>query len=446
VSVPPLSLPFLTEEAAQAASIAAGDPDWRLAQRVDAVARVASMPAETNQLFTPYLDLRAARFSEIDVPVVRRPLTDGTELPDGAALLVDVDGTTGARVTLGDEARAAGIIVEDLRSVAGGAHPRMAAMLAAGDTLPTDDPFAHVARAMSTLDLVIGVPPGVRLERPIVVRWHAGAAGTGSVGRTFIVLGPGASAKVLEEQLGDEPAPDPAGPQRLWWGTTEVILGDRASLEFAALQDFDPDVIAVVNRHATLGEDAQLRWALASLGAQLHRSRIDNRLVGRGSSVHQVEIGFGRGTQLFDLTSYTRHIGTDTTGDLLSKGVFTDRSRGYIKGLIEITRSATGTDSYLGEFGMLLTKRSRSVTIPSLEIDQPNVRRAAHSSSVGPIDEAQVFYLMSRGVDRDTARRMIVLGFLEPVVARIPLPDVQERLRALLEARWPSSEAVATAA
>ena len=178
-----------------------------------------------------------------------------------------------------------------------------------------------------------------------------------------------------------------------------------ASLEVAALQDFDPDVIAVVNRDATLGADAQLRWALASLGAQLHRSRIDNRLVGRGSTVHQAEIGFGRGSQLFDLTSYTRHVGTDTTGDLLSKGVFTDRSRGYIKGLIEITRAATGTDSYLGEFGMLLTKRSRSVTIPSLEIDQPNVRRAAHSSSVGPIDEAQVFYLMSRGVDREAARR-----------------------------------------
>lgn len=126
--------------------------------------------------------------------------------------------------------------------------------------------------------------------------------------------------------------------------------------------------------------------------------------------------------------------------------MFTDRSRGYIKGLIEIRRSATGTDSYLGEFGMLLTKRSRSVTIPSLEIDQPNVRRAAHSSSVGPIDEAQVFYLMSRGVDRDVARRMIVLGFLEPVVARIPLPEVQERLRRLLEARWPRAEAVASAA
>ncbi len=317
--------------------------------------------------------------------------------------------------------------------------------LEADDSLPFEDPFAQVARGLSSLDLVIAVPARVRLEHPIVVRWAAGPAGAASVGRTFVVLGDGASASILEEHLPDDPDVDPATTQRLWWDTVEVVLGDGASLEVAALQDFDPDVIAIVNRHATLGEEAELHWALASLGAQLHRSRIDNRLVGRASSVQQVEIGFGRGGQLFDLTSYTRHIGTDTTGDLLSKGVFTNRSRGYIKGLIEITRSATGTDSYLGEFGMLLTKRSRSVTIPSLEIDQPNVRRAAHSSSVGPIDEAQVFYLMSRGVDRDTARRMIVLAFLEPVVARIPLPDVQDRLRELLEARWPRSEMAAAA-
>ncbi|HUP83552.1 MAG TPA: SufD family Fe-S cluster assembly protein, partial [Candidatus Limnocylindria bacterium] len=76
---------------------------------------------------------------------------------------------------------------------------------------------------------------------------------------------------------------------------------------------------------------------------------------------------------------------------------------------------------------------------PSLEIDQPDVRRASHSSSVGPIDETEIFYLMSRGIPRDVARKFIVLGFLEPVVARIPLEQAQERLRRLLDEKWPSS-------
>jgi Fe-S cluster assembly scaffold protein SufB len=252
-------------------------------------------------------------------------------------------------------------------------------------------------------------------------------------------IGENAQVKLLEEQVATDAHLTADAGQSLWWGTSEVQLGAGANLSYAAQQDFAPNTLAFVNRHATLDRDAQLRWALASVGGAIHKSRIDNRLVGRGSGVSQVEIGFGDGRQLFDLTSYTRHIGEDTTGDLLSKGVFLDRARGYFKGMITIDRTAKGTDSFLGEFAMLLTKSARSVTIPSLEIDQPDVRRASHSSSVGPIDENEIFYLMSRGIPRELARKFIVLGFLEPVVARIPLEQAQERLRRLLDAKWPSA-------
>ena len=166
------------------------------------------------------------------------------------------------------------------------------------------------------------------------------------------------------------------------------------------------------------------------------RSRVANRLVGDRSSVEQVEIVFGSDEQLFDLTSFTTHIGRDTTGDLLSKAALLEASRTYLKGLITIEKSAVGTDSFLGEFGMNLSKGARAVAIPSLEIDQPDCRRAMHSSSVGPVDELQLFYLESRGIPPDEARKFIVLGFLEPVVARVPLASAQERLRELLEAKW----------
>jgi len=185
-----------------------------------------------------------------------------------------------------------------------------------------------------------------------------------------------------------------------------------------------------------LARGATVRWALAQLGCRVIRSRIDNTLEGDGSSVEQAEIVFGSIDQLFDLTSYTRHTGRDTTGNLLSKGALSDRSRAYMKGLATIDLPAHGTDSYLGEFAMLLSKQARSVAIPSLEIDQPDCRRVAHASSVGPIDESQLFYLESRGLEPDEARKFIVLGYLEPVVARVPLQSVQDRLRDLLEAKW----------
>ena len=117
-----------------------------------------------------------------------------------------------------------------------------------------------------------------------------------------------------------------------------------------------------------------------------------------------------------------------------------------MKGLITIEKSAVGTDSFLGEFGMNLSRRTRAVAIPSLEIDQPDCRRAMHSSSVGPIDELQLFYLESRGIPPDQARKFIVLGFLEPVVARVPLAEAQDRLRELLDAKWEAAAATSAAA
>jgi Fe-S cluster assembly scaffold protein SufB len=216
----------------------------------------------------------------------------------------------------------------------------------------------------------------------------------------------------------------------------EVTLGADAALQVASLQELPGNVVAIQHRSATIGEAAKLEWALAQLGGRLVRSRVDNRLVGDRSSVRQVEIVFGADEQLFDLTSYTTHIGRDTTGDLLSKAALLERSRSYMKGLITIEKSAHGTDSFLGEFGMNLSKATRSVAIPSLEIDQPDCRRAMHSSSVGPVDEGQLFYLESRGIPPDEARKFIVLGFLEPVVARVPLAAAQDRLRELLEEKW----------
>ena len=135
--------------------------------------------------------------------------------------------------------------------------------------------------------------------------------------------------------------------------------------------------MAFQHRTARIGKDASLQWALAQLGSRLVRSRVDNRLEGDRSSVEQAEIVFGGADQLFDLTSYTRHVGQVTTGNLLSKGALLENAKAFLKGMITIEKSAVGTDSYLGEFGMNLSKDARSVAIPSLEIDQPDCRRGA---------------------------------------------------------------------
>nr|MBA2265421.1 SufD family Fe-S cluster assembly protein [Chloroflexota bacterium] len=416
--------------------------------RLAALALYSDLPIETNTLFTLYVDLRQARFAEIE-PYTQTGFASrvADTVPEGASALIEVAEDKVVARGLSAEASAAGVVIDTFANVLRARPELLRGALEGGSTLPANDKLAQFARSHACLGLLIHVPRNAALAKPIVLRWAAGHPGRGLTSRTLIDIGENASVSVVEEQVSSDPsAQSESDKQSLWWGTTEVRLAQASVLNFASQQDFGQGTIAIVNRHATLARDSQLNWALASVGAQIHKSRIDNHLVGRGSSVKQVEIGFGNGRQLFDATSYTRHIGADTTGDLLSKGVFLDRSRGYYKGMITIERTATGTDSFLGEFAMLMSKQARSVTIPSLEIDQPNVRRASHASSVGPVDESQVFYLMSRGLPREIARKFIVLGFLEPVVARIPLGDAQDRLRNLLEEKWPESTETEAAA
>jgi Fe-S cluster assembly scaffold protein SufB len=319
-----------------------------------------------------------------------------------------------------------------------------------GRTLPADDKLAQLARGFWSHGRHVQVDDGVRLEQPIALQWPSAAPGRALITRTIVTLGKGASASLVEQLVPCGPdiacAEGMDVPQGFFHGTTEVILDPGATLEMASIQDFGPGQVAFQHRHATIGEGATLHWALAQLGGRLVRSRVDNRLEGDRSSVEQVEIVFAADDQLFDLTSYTRHLGRDTTGNLLSKGALLDRSKSFLKGMITIEKSAVGTDSYLGEFGMNLSRAARAVAIPSLEIDQPDCRRAAHASSVGPIDETQLFYLESRGIPRDEARKFIVLGFLEPVVARVPLESARDRLRDLLDAKWAAGTAEAASA
>ncbi|MEO7117797.1 MAG: SufD family Fe-S cluster assembly protein, partial [Candidatus Limnocylindrales bacterium] len=378
MSVAPLNLAFATEADAIEISKRLGEPAWLLDERVAAARAVATLPAESNQLFTPYLDLRTVKFGAIE-PYAFGDVVHGADsptlLPAGASAIIHVSEDGVAAHVLSAEATAAGVVVDTFANVLATRPGLLQPVIEGGRSLPADDAFAQVARAVAAVGVLIHVPAGVSLDAPIVLRWGVGAGGRGLISRSVISLGEGAHAKVLEEQVdsgvGDTSAVD---RHSLWWGTTEIDLAQGSTLDFASEQDFGPGTVAFVNRHATLGRDAALRWAMASVGGAFFKSRIDNRLVGRGSSVHQVEIGFGGGTQLFDLTSYTTHLGEDTTGDLLSKGVFLDRARGYFKGLITITREAKGTDSFLGEFAMLLARKARSVAVPSLEIDQPNVR------------------------------------------------------------------------
>ena len=391
-----------------------------LPERTVALAAFHALPTESNLLFTGYVDLRAAEVERAAPGVLPQGIKalPATALPEGAAALIEIS-STGVSAYLGTEASAAGLSVAPLApdSPMDGA---------------TEDRTAALVAALWNTGVSITLSAG-RLTAPIVARVVAPEAGSSLIARIAVALGDGAQASIVEEISGSAAAPGVA--TSLLATSSEITLGARATLSLSSIQDLPEDRAYVTVRRHTFGEKAQLQLAVAQVGARLVRGRIDHLLEGDGSGVRQVEVVFGAGDQIHDLTTYSLHSGQKTVGDLLAKGVFAGNSRGYIKGVTTIPRSGRGTNSYLGEFGMLLSKTARSVAIPSLWIDQPDCERAAHGSSVGPIDPAQIFYLRSRGLTDAEARRTIVMGFLEPVVAELPLEGEADRLREVLASK-----------
>jgi Fe-S cluster assembly scaffold protein SufB len=445
-----LTLSFVDETSVRALSASGREPEWLLADRIAGLRGFASLPVEMNQLYTGYVDLRNANLADVR-PVGEAdrhgaPSTDPALLPAGSSAYAEIGEGGATAIVLGPEAKAAGIVLETLATLGTRDPATLRAALEGGCTLPENDKLAQMTRALWSDGLYLHVPDRARLEAPIVLRWKVGTPGTALLSRVIIDVGEDAEVSILEEQTGPDGLPSDSIAQGFFAGTSEVKVGPNSILSFAGLQDLPLSEVAFQHRSAVVGRGATLRWALAQLGTRVVRSRIDSLMEGDGSTVEQVEIVFGGSDQLFDLTSYATHIGRDTTGNILAKGVLAEKSRAYFKGLAAIQVSAHGTDSYIGEYGMLLGRGARSVAIPSLEIDQPDCRRVAHASAVGPIDEAEIFYLMSRGLDREEARKYIVLGYLEPVVARVPLAEAQDHLRELLESRWQERTARASVA
>ena len=405
-------------------------------ERAAALKALNSLPTEANLLFTGYVDLRAADLegSTLLAPPVGISELPASELPAGAAALISIS-ARGVALHLGAEARAAGLTVAPLPGgtpLPGAESDRMTALIGACWNSGTE----------------INLPSG-SITAPIIIRIESPAQGEALLARIVVKLGENVRATISEEVTGrsaDSGAASGPTARALLATTSEVTLGTGAKLRLASIQELPEDVAYLPVRRHEFGANAELQIAAAQIGARLVRGRIDHQLTGNGSKVRQVEVVFAGGDQLHDLTTYSLHAGEKTVGDLLAKGIFAGKARGFVKGVTTIPRSGRGTNSYLGEFGMLLSKTARSVAIPSLWIDQPDCERAAHGSSVGPIDPNQIFYLRARGLTEAEARRTIVMGYLEPVVAALPLEEEADRLREVLAAKLDAAFAAQSAA
>ena len=258
------------------------------------------------------------------------------------------------------------------------------------------------------------VPRNVRVEKPLQVVYLIDEPGTAQYAHTLAVAGEFAECRIREFCL----APDFEG-QALHSGAFELYLEAGAQVRLAHLQDWGGgEVHDVSTKRVEIARDARCAWHPLHLGGRLTKQRLDIITAERGSDMRHTGMYFTERDEHLDLFTSDKHEEGHTTGDTVWKGALAGDSRASYEGLIHIVPGAQETHTYLQTHSMLLSPKARGDAIPSLIVETDNVS-ASHGGTVGELDEVQIFYMMSRGLSRREAVRVLVEGYFEEVVQRL---------------------------
>jgi Fe-S cluster assembly protein SufD len=298
-----------------------------------------------------------------------------------------------------------------------------------GSLVEPDDLFTARNEATFTDGAFVYVPRGVVVEEPIVLTAIQAGDKTELARRTLILLEEGAQAEVWEQFASG--AEDLDGVFNV---VTELILADNARLRYVCGQELSERSWIFGAQRAQVARDAALDWVALGFGSARGRVRMETRLVGPGADARVTGAYATHARQHIDFDTTQEHAAPNTTSDLAFRGVLQGRSTAVWKGNIIVDPGAQKTDAFQESRNLLISKRAHADAIPGLEI-QANDVRCTHAAAVAQVDPEQLFYLRSRGLREDVAKRLVIEGFLAALVERFEEGPVRERLADTLERR-----------
>jgi Fe-S cluster assembly protein SufD len=415
------------------------EPDWMRDRRRDSyhVLLDTPLPTRTDEAWRR-TDFGALKLNEVEVVVpaangkaalrgAPRSIKDAISGKGAAGALVSSDGQVVASLLDEDLARR-GVILTDMETALQ-QHPDLLEPRFMTDVVrPNDGYFAALHGAFWQGGVFLYVPRGVQVPLPLrAAAWLKKRRS--SFTHTLVVLEAGARAVFI-----DEYASTTDDRQAFHNGAIEIVVGDGAQLDYVNWQDFGRNVYNFTHERARVLRDATLHWIVAGLGTKLTKTFSDAMLAGQGSTVLMSGAYFVDGKQHLDYDTEQNHLVPNTRSDLLYKGVLKDEARSVWQGNIHVYPNAQRTDAYQASRNLSLSHSARADSIPGLEIEADDVR-CTHGAAVSQIDREEVFYLMSRGIPEVIAEQMIVNGFFQPVLDRIPMDSVRARLEASFAAK-----------
>jgi len=312
----------------------------------------------------------------------------------------------------------AGVTVDVVASSDGAPNDDLEALLAdsTGADLFDDLNLAHMHA------VIVRVLRGVASTEPIVITHDCSGSGRAFFTRLIIDAGENSEITIVERFVSDDTSTTLTVP------VLDARVAQAARVRYLAVNELGIGSWLIGRQHSVGQRDSDALLATVALGGDYARMVTDARVEGVGANTRQVALYFAGDHQMHDFRTLQDHVAPRTTSDLLFKGAVQDSAKSVYTGLIRIGKNAKGAAAYQTNRNLTLSHGAWAESVPNLDI-QTNDVKCSHASTVGPIDEDQLFYLESRGVHPDVAQRLVVLGFFDEVISQLPVGPLAASLR-----------------
>jgi Fe-S cluster assembly protein SufD len=282
---------------------------------------------------------------------------------------------------------------------------------------PAEDRLAALHDAFAFDGVVVHAPRGVAEAHPVLVELQVSDSGVMALPFVYVRADEQAEVSVVVDQRS------PADAACLVIPRIEVIAGPAARVRITVLQSWGTSTVALATHRVRIERDASVDISEAGFGAAYSRVLLDAALVGSGADARINGAYFGERDQTLDYRYFMRHEAPNTTSDMFLKGAVGDTAQSVFTGLIRIEPAGQKTNAHQTNRNLVLSDGAEAQSVPNLEILADDVR-CGHGSAVGPLDEEQRYYLMSRGLSLPRADRVQVRGFFEEALQRFPVSEV----------------------
>lgn len=322
------------------------------------------------------------------------------------------------------------LIFTDIRNAAV-QYPELLNNLLGKVVKATEGKFAALSAAFAQQGIFLYVPKNVKIELPVYSKIDCIKSSDAFFSHLVIWLEEGASITYFHEYTSPH---NLNFLQSFHGGIVELNLGENASLKFVELQKFGKNVWSVTHERALLQKNAHLEWIYGSFGSGVSKNFIDADLIGKNATANINGLYLSDESQHFDLDTQQNHLETGTSSNLKFKGVLFDESYAVWQGMVYVSPKAIQTDGYQSNDNLILSGKAHARSIPGLEILADDVK-CSHGATISRINDDELFYLQSRGINTSEAEKLIVKGFFSELTSQIENQKIRNKVEKVTELR-----------